>query len=47
MGWKIMPEDEDLNLKINKDVMDQVMDRIRSMQYSGEVVPERISITIT
>ena len=47
MGWKIMPEDEGLNLKINKDVMDQVMDRIRSMQYSGEVVPERISITIT
>merc|ERR1719336_690426 len=38
MGWKIMPEDEGLNLKINKDVMDQVMDRIRSMQYSGEVV---------
>ena len=28
-GWKIMPEDESLNLKMNKDIMDQVLDRIR------------------
>ena len=28
-GWKIMPEDELLNLKINKEIMDQVLDKIR------------------
>ena len=28
-GWKIMPEDESLNLKMNKDIMDQVLDKIR------------------
>ena len=28
-GWKIMPEDDSLNLKMNKDIMDQVLDRIR------------------
>ena len=28
-GWKIMPEDETLNLKINKKILDSVLDRIR------------------
>ena len=28
-GWKIMPEDETLNLKMNKEILEQVLDRIR------------------
>jgi len=46
IGWKIMPEDENLDLKMNKDILGQVLERIRSMQYSGEVVPDKISITV-
>ena len=29
IGWKIMPEDENLNLKMNAYVLEQVMNRIR------------------
>ena len=29
IGWKIMPEDEKLNIKINKACVEQVMERIR------------------
>lgn len=46
VGWKIMPEDENLDLKMNKDILRQVLERIRSMQYSGEVVPDKISIML-
>ena len=28
-GWKIMPEDDNLNLKINTRILEQVMERIR------------------
>ena len=28
-GWKIMPEDETMNLKINKKILDEVLERIR------------------
>ena len=28
-GWKIMPEDETMNLRINKKILDEVLDRIR------------------
>jgi hypothetical protein len=28
-GWKIMPEDENINLKMNYQVMEQVLARIR------------------
>ena len=30
VGWKIMPEEENLNLKINRHVLETVMNRIRS-----------------
>merc|ERR1712110_2151 len=43
-GWKIMPEDETLNLKINRNILNDVLERIRTMEYSGEVVPEKITI---
>lgn len=29
IGWKIMPEDDNLNLKINAQILEQVMARIR------------------
>lgn len=45
-GWKIMPEDESLNLKINKDVLNQCLDRLKEMQYSGEPIPDKITITV-
>ena len=28
-GWKIMPEDETLNLKINRNILNDVLERIR------------------
>ena len=28
-GWKIMPEDETLNLKINRNILNEVLERIR------------------
>jgi hypothetical protein len=28
-GWKIMPEDDNLNLKINAAILEQVMNHIR------------------
>jgi len=41
-----MPEDDNLNLKINAQILEQVMARIRDMQFSGEVVPAKMSIVI-
>lgn len=32
VGWKIMPEDDNLNLKINATILEQVMARIRWKQ---------------
>ena len=29
IGWKIMPEDETLNLRMNRGCMEQIMQRIR------------------
>merc|ERR1711936_434861 len=46
VGWKIMPEDDNLNLKINATILEQVMSRIRDMQFSGEVIPAKMSIVI-
>merc|ERR1711997_587278 len=45
-GWKIMPEDETLNLRINRNILSDVLERIRTMEYSGEVVPEKITIVV-
>ena len=44
VGWKIMPEDDSLNLKMNKEILSQVLERIHTMQYGGEVVPDRLTI---
>ena len=30
-GWKIMPEDESLNLQINKEVLNQCLERLKSV----------------
>jgi len=46
IGWKIMPEDDSMNLKMNQDILNQVLDRIRTMQYSGEVVPDRMTVKL-
>jgi len=46
IGWKIMPEDENLNLRLNKNILEEVMSRVRDMQLSGQTVPEKISIKI-
>ena len=35
IGWKIMPEDDNLNLKINATILEQVMARIRWKQTLG------------
>ena len=35
VGWKIMPEDDNLNLKINATILEQVMARIRWKQKLG------------
>ena len=35
VGWKIMPEDDNLNLKINATILEQVMARIRWKQTFG------------
>merc|ERR1711997_626834 len=45
-GWKIMPEDQTLNLRINRNILNDVLERIRTMEYSGEVVPEKITIVV-
>ena len=58
-----MPEDESLNLQINKEVLNQCLERLKSvihsleyilltliifreMQYSGEAIPDKITITV-
>jgi len=46
VGWKIMPEDETLNLRINAAILEQVMNRIRELQFSGSVVPDKMSLRI-
>eukprot|EP00092_Neocalanus_flemingeri_P046264 GFUD01052027.1.p1 GENE.GFUD01052027.1~~GFUD01052027.1.p1 ORF type:complete len:199 (+),score=70.60 GFUD01052027.1:103-699(+) len=46
IGWKIMPEDEKMNLKINKECVGQVMEKIRDLQFCGENVPDKMSIMI-
>ena len=28
-GWKIMPEDEGINLQINKEVLDKCLERLK------------------
>merc|ERR1719430_1928928 len=39
IGWRIMPEDDSLNMKMNQEILNQVLEKIRDMQYSGQVVP--------
>ncbi|XP_023337850.1 uncharacterized protein LOC111708643 [Eurytemora carolleeae] len=46
IGWKIMPVDENLNLRMNANVLEQVMNRIRDLQFSGQVVPDKMSLLI-
>ena len=29
LGWRIMPEDDSLNLKMNKDILNQVLESIK------------------
>ena len=29
IGWRIMPEDDSLNLKMNQDILNQVLEKIR------------------
>ena len=29
VGWRIMPEDDSLNLKMNEDILNQFLERIR------------------
>ena len=65
-----MPEDESLNLRMNKDILNQVLERIRwgvikvplifsyigkciplqyclrDLQYTGEAVPEKITLKL-
>eukprot|EP00092_Neocalanus_flemingeri_P001436 GFUD01001534.1.p1 GENE.GFUD01001534.1~~GFUD01001534.1.p1 ORF type:complete len:196 (-),score=72.29 GFUD01001534.1:121-708(-) len=46
IGWKIMPEDEKMNMKMNKECVEQVMERIRDLQFTGETVPDEITIVV-
>ena len=33
IGWKIIPEDDTLNLKMNQDILTQVLERIRYVDF--------------
>jgi len=46
IGWRIMPEDDSLNLKMNKDILNQVLERIKDMQYCGQTVPDKITVKL-
>jgi len=46
IGWRIMPEDDSLNLKMNQEILNQVLEKIRDMQYSGQVVPEKMTVKL-
>eukprot|EP00092_Neocalanus_flemingeri_P048999 GFUD01056167.1.p1 GENE.GFUD01056167.1~~GFUD01056167.1.p1 ORF type:complete len:230 (+),score=68.73 GFUD01056167.1:68-691(+) len=46
VGWKIMPEDDNLNLRMNCQVLEQVLTRIRDLQYSGQEVPSRMCLVV-
>jgi len=41
-----MPEDENLNLKINGHILEQAVETIRRMLYSGHDIPTKISLII-
>merc|ERR1719458_593422 len=34
IGWRIMPEDDSLNLKMNKDILNQVLESIKYVKCS-------------
>merc|ERR1712179_48622 len=40
-GWKIMPEDETIQLQ-GLHCLEQVMERIRDLQFTGEVIPQKL-----
>lgn len=46
IGWRIMPEDDSLNLKMNKDILNQVLESIKDMQYCGQTVPDKITVKL-
>ena len=35
IGWRIMPEDDSLNLKMNQEILNQVLEKIRLVKSSG------------
>jgi len=41
-----MPEDTNIDFKINPEVLEQVLARLRELQYSGEVIPDKMSLLI-
>jgi hypothetical protein len=51
-GWKVMPApaeagEENLNLKtLDIEIIDRVMARIREIELSGHVVPERMTMKV-
>ena len=46
IGWKIMPEDESLNLRINFGCVEQVMQRIRYRQYKYKLKQNKIGFNL-
>ena len=65
-GWKIMPEDQNIDLRTNHEVVEQVLARLRcslvilghvvlclcvvhvfrDLQYSGEVIPDKMTLVM-
>jgi len=45
-GWKIMTENENMNLRVNREIIDLVTERIRDLQFSGEAVPDKMTLYI-
>merc|ERR1711970_447199 len=45
IGWKIMPEDETIQLQ-GLHCLEQVMERIRDLQFTGEVIPQKLTMLI-
>lgn len=46
VGWKVMPE-EGCNLKkLNAEIIERVMSRIRDMEFSGKPIPDKMTVPI-
>ncbi len=43
-GWKVMPEEDNLDLKESAGAIEKVMARIKDLEFSGKDVPDTITV---